>query len=48
MSDMVLNMSLSKIKIHKLKKHPPEVFYKKGVLKNFARFTEKHLCQSFY
>ena len=25
---------------------PPEVFYKKGVLKNFAKFTGKHPCQS--
>ena len=24
----------------------PEVFYKKGVLRNFAKFTAKHLCQS--
>ena len=24
----------------------PEVFCKKGFLKNFAKFTEKHLCQS--
>ena len=24
----------------------PEVFCKKGVLKNFAKFVEKHLCQS--
>ena len=24
----------------------PEVFCKKGFLKNFANFTEKHLCQS--
>ena len=24
----------------------PEVFCKEGVLKNFTRFTEKHLCQS--
>ena len=22
-----------------------EVFYKKGILKNFAKFTGKHLCQ---
>ena len=22
------------------------VFYKKGILKNFAKFTRKHLCQS--
>ena len=27
-------------------KQPPEVFYKKGVLKNFAKFTKKRLCQS--
>ena len=24
----------------------PEVFCKKGVLKNFRKFTEKNLCQS--
>ena len=24
----------------------PEVFCKPGVLKNFAKFTGKHLCQS--
>ena len=23
----------------------PEVLFKKGVLRNFAKFTEKHLCQ---
>ena len=23
-----------------------EVFYKKGIYKNFAKFTGKHLCQS--
>ena len=26
----------------------PEIFCKKGVLKNFAKFTGKHLCQSFF
>ena len=26
----------------------PEVFCKKGVLKNFAKFTRKHLCQSLF
>ena len=26
----------------------PEVFCKKGVLKNFVKFTEKHLCQSLF
>ena len=29
-------------------KQPPEVFYKKGALKNFAKFTGKHLCQSLF
>ena len=24
----------------------PEVFYKKGVFKNFTKFTGKHLCQT--
>ena len=26
----------------------PEVFYKQSVLRNFAKFTEKHLCQSLF
>ena len=26
----------------------PEVFYKKGVPRNFAKFTGKHLCQSLF
>ena len=30
------------------KKQPPEVFCKKGVLRNFAEFTGKHLCQSLF
>ena len=29
-------------------KHPPELFCEKGVLKSFAKFTEKHLCQSLF
>ena len=31
-----------------MKKQPPEVSYKKDVLKNFPKFTEKHLCQSLF
>ena len=27
-------------------KQPPELFYKKSVLRNFTQFTGKHLCQS--
>ena len=30
--------------ISNTKKQPPEVFHKKGVLKNFPIFTGKHLC----
>ena len=26
----------------------PELFYKKGVLKNFTKFTGEHLCQSLW
>ena len=26
----------------------PDVFFKKGVFKNFAKFTGKPLCQSLY
>ena len=26
----------------------PEVFCKKGVLRNFAKFTGKHLCQGLF
>ena len=26
----------------------PEVFYKKGVLRSFAKFTGKHLCQRLF
>ena len=26
----------------------PEVFYKKDILRNFPRFTGKHLCQSLF
>ena len=32
------------IKENFLSKQPPEVLYKKAVLKSFAIFTGKHLC----
>ena len=32
----------------KFQKKPLEVFFKKNVLKNFAKFTGKHLCQSLF
>ena len=28
--------------------HPPKLFYKKGVLKNFANFIRKHLCTDVF
>ena len=31
-----------------LQKQPPEVFCKKSVIRNFAKFTRKHLCQSLF
>ena len=31
-----------------LQKQPPEVFCEKGVLRNFAKFTGKRLCQSLF
>ena len=31
-----------------LQKQPSEVFYKKDVLENFLKFTEKHLSQSLF
>ena len=34
-------------KPRKIKKQPPDVFYKKAVLKSFAIFTGNHLCWIF-
>ena len=31
-----------------LGKQPPELFCVKGVLRNFTKFTGKHLCQSLF
>ena len=31
-----------------LQKQPPEAFCRKGVLRNFTKFTEKRLCQSLF
>ena len=36
------------IKIGTSRSSLPEVFYKKGVLRNFAKLTGKHLCQSLF
>ena len=29
----------------KIQKQPPEMFCKKGVLRNFTKFTKEHQCQ---
>ena len=39
---------LLKHKIYYCRSSRPEVFYKKGVLRNFVKFTEKQLCQSLF
>ena len=31
-----------------MQKQPPEVFCKKGFLRNFAKFKGKHLCKSLF
>ena len=38
---------LQPLKFH-LETSRPEVFCKNGVLRNIAKFTEKHLCQSLF
>ena len=30
------------------RKQPPQLFLRKSVLRNFAKFTGKHLCQSLF
>ena len=37
-----------KVKLLKIQKQPPDVFCKKGVLRNFAKFTGKHLYQRVF
>ena len=40
--------SLSLLNKNSLQKQPPEVFWKKGVPRNFAKFIGKHLSQSLF
>ena len=45
------NMSISHTKRQIFKEHRnscPKMFCKKGFLRNFTKFTGKHLCQSLY
>ena len=34
--------------VENIRSSRPEVFCKKGVLRNFAKFAGKHLCQSLF
>ena len=36
------------VRLCTLQMQPPEVFCKKGVLRNFKRFTGKHVCQNLF
>ena len=47
MHKLVQKAIFKSICIHHRNSHP-ETFYKNGALKNFVKFTEKHLCQSFF
>ena len=38
----------SKRKLDYIRSGLPEVFCKKGILRNFAKLTGKHLCQSLF
>ena len=40
--------SIYMLLLTKIRSSLPEVFYKNGVLRNFAKFTGKHLCQSIF
>ena len=53
-SDLMMNLDSIEYLKHPInsqdtvQKQPPEVFYKKDALRNFAKFTGKHLCQSLF
>ena len=44
---IILTMSLGLVSINN-RSSRPEVFCKKRVLRNFTKFTGKHLCQSLF
>ena len=44
----MLNMYLPGIKCYPFRSSRLEVFCRRGVLRNFAKFTGKHLCQSLF
>ena len=45
---LMSHFSFSHISVNNRSSSRPEVFCKKGILRNFAKFTGKHLCQSLF
>ena len=45
---MIVFQELNCDPVKKVSNSCPEVFCKKGFLKNFTKFTEKHLCESLF
>ena len=41
-------LAIIRATLAKVRRSRPDVLHKKGVLKNFTKFTGKHLCQSFF
>ena len=50
--NFLVKVDLSKFSMlqdtHSKRSSRPEMFYKKDVLRNFAKFTKRHLCQSHF
>ena len=44
----IKNSTTLKVKLRNFKSSRPDVFCEKGVLRNFAKFTGKHLCQRLF
>ena len=45
---VLLEIAFVSVTHHKNQNQPPEVFHKKDVFKNFAKFKGKHLCQRLF
>ena len=45
---MIVFQELNCDPVKKIRSSCPEVFGKKGVIKNFTKFTGKHLCESLF
>ena len=44
----MLKMEKTEAAVQRLRSSRQEVFYEKGVLRNFTKLTGKHLCQSLF